>query len=119
MDNTAVFRFEGRWKEELVVTGSAGKFILVLAGNVVYLPPESVWPSLAPTWAADLWARLNVELENWVSARGATLQIDPTATVSAFYETFVEKSVRSWTWRPIWALLALGLLACAAWLLKV
>ncbi|MEJ2817789.1 MULTISPECIES: hypothetical protein [unclassified Caulobacter] len=117
MGDTRTFRFEGRWKEELVVVGPAGKFVLELVAGVAYLPPEDVWRGSAPAWAADLWATLKTELEDWGPAHGVTLGIDPTATVAPFYETLVEKRSRAAARRWLWSLLALGLLAGAAWLL--
>ncbi len=39
------FKFQPRWKEELVVTGDGGQFILELPMGVLsaYLPTESAW----------------------------------------------------------------------------
>lgn len=83
------FRFLARWKEELVVTGPGGSFILELPMGVLTacLPTHEVWWTVAPEWAVDLWPVLRAELGKWCAANSADLQIDPSATVSAFYET--------------------------------
>ncbi len=78
-----VFDFAPRWKEELVVTGPGGSFILELV-LAVYLPTEEVWPTIAPDWAVAFWPELKAELEQWCAANKAGLKIDPTATVSTF-----------------------------------
>jgi hypothetical protein len=82
------FRFTARWKEELVVNGPGGSFILELPKGVLTarLPAERVWPAVAPDWAVDLWPVLKAELEKWCAANGADLQIDPSATISPLCE---------------------------------
>lgn len=82
------FRFTARWKEELVVVGPGGSFILELpmGALIACLPTEQVWRTVAPNWAIDLWPVLKEELEKWCAANGADLQIDPSAKVSPFYE---------------------------------
>lgn len=84
----ATFRFTSRWKEELVVAGAGGSFILELPmGRLsAYLPTREAWKDLAPEWAADLWLVLKAELEAWCAANGADLVIDPTATVTPLHE---------------------------------
>jgi hypothetical protein len=51
-----MFQFKPRWKEELVVSGPGGSFVLELPMGVLsaYLPTEETWRSKAPAWAADL-----------------------------------------------------------------
>ena len=78
-----MFRFEPRWKEELVVTAAGGSFILELPMGVLsaYLPTEVEWKRRAPEWAVPLWADLKRELEEWCYMNNARLHIDPTAHV--------------------------------------
>lgn len=91
------FQFTARWKEELVVMGPGGPFILELPMGVLTacLPTERVWPAVAPVWATELWPVLKAELEQWCAANGAALQVDPTATVSPFYETSAQPTGRT------------------------
>jgi hypothetical protein len=81
--NQAVFHFKSRWKEELVVVGPGGSFVLEHPMGVlsVYLPTEEVWPTVAPSWASHLWTVLRDELEVWCTERNIVLNIDPTAAV--------------------------------------
>jgi hypothetical protein len=78
-----MFSFQPRWKEELVVTGPGGSFILELPmGSLsAYLPTEQVWHDKAPSWARDLWPVLKAELEQWCRDNDAALRIDETATI--------------------------------------
>ena len=77
------FSFKPRWKEELVVTGQAGAFVLELPmGHLsAYLPTEEVWQEKAPDWAKGLWAELRQQLELWCIENNARLVIDATANV--------------------------------------
>jgi hypothetical protein len=61
------FRFQPRWKEELVVIAQEGSFVLVLAMGIptAYLPLPAEWQQQAPEWARPLWATLRDELEEW------------------------------------------------------
>jgi hypothetical protein len=88
----ATFRFTSRWKEELVVAGPGGSFILELPmGRLsAYLPTREAWKDQAPEWAADLWPVLKAELEAWCDASRADLVIDPTATVTPLHEASPE-----------------------------
>lgn len=83
-----VFHFRARWKEELVVTGPGGSFILELPMGVLsaYLPTEDVWATVSPPWAMSLWPTLKAELERWCASNRAVLIIDETATVIALNE---------------------------------
>ena len=78
-----VFKFQPRWKEELVVTGPGGSFILELPMGILsaYLPTEQVWERKAPSWAKDLWPDLKKELEVWCKENKAEFVIDETAAV--------------------------------------
>lgn len=78
-----VFSFRPRWKEQLVVVGPGGAFVLELPMGILsaYLPPQQMWRSKAPAWAADLWPVLQRELEEWCKETGAILHIDETASV--------------------------------------
>jgi hypothetical protein len=80
---SSVFQFQPRWKEELVVTGPGGSFVLELPMGILSacLPPEELWPEKAPAWARDLWPTLKAELETWCRANEARFIIDPTADV--------------------------------------
>lgn len=77
------FKFQPRWKEELVVTGSGGSFILELPMGILsaYLPTEKVWVQKAPSWAKDLYPELKNELEAWCKENKAKFVIDETAGV--------------------------------------
>ena len=77
------FKFQPRWKEELVVTGDGGQFILELPMGVLsaYLPTESAWKSKSPEWAQNQYAELKQELEKWCKENKAKFYIDETAGV--------------------------------------
>ena len=79
-----VFQFRGRWKEELICTGSGGAFVLEnpIGVHAVYLPTKDVWQRTAPAWAKDLWPVLRIELEAWCKEHTAQLFVDATATVT-------------------------------------
>lgn len=79
----STFKFQARWKEELVCTGPGGTFVLELPMGVLsaYLPTEDVWKQKAPDWAKNLWPTLRAELEQWCAANKAQFVIDPTAGV--------------------------------------
>jgi len=79
----SVFKFEPRWKEELVVTGQGGSFVLELPMGVLsaYLPTEGAWEKKSPPWAKGLWSALKEELESWCKENKAELIIDETAEV--------------------------------------
>jgi hypothetical protein len=113
------FRFTARWKEELVVIGPGGSFILELPMGVLtaYLPTEQAWPMVAPDWALHLWPLLKAELEQWCIANGAELQIDPGATVIPFYEVATPPNGR--TIHVVGCLAVAVLLIAAAWLVLV
>lgn len=77
------FQFQPRWKEELVVSGPGGSFVLELPMGVLsaYLPTETAWRTSAPPWAIDLWPILRSELGEWCQVNKAELVIDATASV--------------------------------------
>jgi hypothetical protein len=77
------FTFQPRWKEELVVTGNGGEFILELPMGVLtaYLPTESTWKTKSPEWAKNLYSELEKELRLWCVENKANLIIDETAGV--------------------------------------
>lgn len=79
----SLFEFQPRWKEELVVTGPGGMFVLDLPMGVLsaYLPTEAEWKKRAPAWAADLWPELKQALELWCSRNEARFIIDEMAGV--------------------------------------
>ncbi len=78
-----MFRFQPRWKEELVCTCRDRSFILELPMGIlsVYLPTEEVWKEKCPAWARDLWPVLKVELEAWCEKNNARFFIDESAGV--------------------------------------
>jgi len=78
-----LFCFMPRWKEELVVTGSGGTFVLELPMGILsaYLPTEDEWQRRAPAWARSLWPALKTELEEWCRANDAQFYIDASASV--------------------------------------
>jgi hypothetical protein len=77
------FHFQTRWKEELVVSGSGGSFVLEMPIGVlsVYLPTEAEWERRAPAWAKKLWPILRRELEDWCQEHRAKFYIDHTAGI--------------------------------------
>ena len=80
----STFKFQARWKEELVCVGPGGSFVLELPMGrlTAYLPTEEAWKRQGPLWAVDLWGVLKVELEEWCRQNKAEFVIDPTATVA-------------------------------------
>ena len=77
------FQFSPRWKEMMVVTGPGGHFTLDFWMGIptISLPPEERWREVAPSWAAELWPELKVELEDWCRDNNTKLEIDPKAAV--------------------------------------
>ena len=81
-----MFRFQPRWKEELIVEvigGTNGSFMLEIVGNpaTVYLPTEPVWRARVPRWAQELWPQLHTELQSWCAGNRTTLVVEATAQV--------------------------------------
>ena len=79
------FEFHPRWKEELLVTGDGGAFVLELAMGVpsVYLPTQTVWKDSGPEWARELWPELKAELDEWCKSNKIDLYIEESASVFA------------------------------------
>ncbi len=79
----STFKFQPRWKEELVVSGPDDSFVLELPMGILsaYLSTESVWERRAPAWARDLWPQLKQELKEWCAANKAQFIIDESAGV--------------------------------------
>lgn len=77
------FTFQARWKEELVVTGPGGHFILELPMGIfsAYLPTEEIWMTKAPSWAKPLYPQIKQELKKWCEENKAELVIDESAGV--------------------------------------
>ncbi|MGI1680225.1 MAG: hypothetical protein K6L75_15905 [Cellvibrionaceae bacterium] len=77
------FTFQPRWKEELIVTGPGGSFVLELPMGILsaYLPSEDTWEKKAPDWARNYWSVLKQELEVWCQQNDANFFIDETASV--------------------------------------
>jgi hypothetical protein len=78
-----MFKFRPRWKEELLVEGPGGSFVLELPMGVLtaLLPTEEAWKQKAPAWAVTHWPMLKSELEQWCRESNAGFEIDPTADV--------------------------------------
>ena len=77
------FKFQQRWKEELMVMGDGGQFLLELPMGVlsVYFPTESAWKAKSPEWAKDQYSELKHELEEWSLKNKAILHVNETAGV--------------------------------------
>ena len=77
------FKFQAKWKEELIVTGEGGHFILDLPMGILsaYLPTEKAWKTKSPDWAKDYYIELKEELERWCFKNNAQLVVDETAYV--------------------------------------
>jgi hypothetical protein len=78
------FRFQQRWKEELVCSCSEGRFGLEITmggARKVYLPTEVSWPRRGPDWAKDQWESLHAQLIAWCEENGATLYLEEKASV--------------------------------------
>jgi hypothetical protein len=77
------FKFQQRWKEELVVTGDGGQFVLELPMGVlsVYFPTEAAWKAKSPEWAKNQYFELKQELEVWSLKNKAMFHVDETAGV--------------------------------------
>lgn len=77
------FKFQPKWKEELVISADEGSFKIDLAMGVLtaFLPTEEDWPEKAPDWARDMYAILKEELEVWCAENNAKLVIDDTGIV--------------------------------------
>ncbi|WP_300066653.1 hypothetical protein [uncultured Ruegeria sp.] len=73
------FQFKPRWKEELLVIGPGGSFVLDLPMGVLsaYLPTEENWQKNGPAWARELWPTLRNELEDWCKKNKAQFHLDP------------------------------------------
>jgi hypothetical protein len=81
-----LFRFQPRWKEELLVSGSGGSFVLDMPMGVssVNCPSETTWRECAPDWAQSLWPDLHRELEDWCAENGTDLYVYHSAPVYGF-----------------------------------
>lgn len=77
------FKFQAKWKEELIVTGEGGNFILeLLMGELtVYLPTEKTWRNKSPDWVKDNYIELKEELEQWCFENNAQLIINESANI--------------------------------------
>lgn len=82
--SSKIYRFQPRWKEELICTTTEGAFILVFAMGIptVYLPSQNHWPSVAPPWAKSHWQILNAQLSQWCAQHQTEFIIDDNAYVS-------------------------------------
>jgi hypothetical protein len=71
------FRFQPRWKEELVCECALGILVLdmTMGVTVVYLPNAQAWVSFAPLWAKPHWHTLHDQLQTWCSSQNIPLQL--------------------------------------------
>lgn len=78
------FKFEPRWKEELVGSCSEGTFVLEMTmGELnVFLPTETVWQEKAPSWAKSHWHTVRAQLEQWCSQQKIPLIVEDHAWVA-------------------------------------
>ena len=86
------YRFNLRWKEELVCECveqpgdvAVGKLVLeaTMGALTVYFPTESVWPSRAPAWALHERNEILCALRSWCEASKIPLVVDDSASVGA------------------------------------
>jgi len=79
----ATFSFRPKWKEELIVSGPGGDFVLVFWMGVptVELPTQERWSKIAPEWVKPLWSDLRSELEAWCGDNNVALEISETAAI--------------------------------------
>jgi hypothetical protein len=71
------FRFQPRWKEELVYECNLGSLVLDLTMGVttLYLPNAQAWPAIAPGWTIPHWQTLHDQLQAWCSSQNIPLQL--------------------------------------------
>jgi hypothetical protein len=79
-----IFEFQTRWKEELVVSGFGGVFVLehTMGVSMIFLPTKEVWQRNAPDWAKHYYAELKDELEFWCKKNNLPLRIESSAWVN-------------------------------------
>lgn len=77
-----MFRFEPRWKEELVVHHDAGSFVLAfpMGRPNVCLPSESRWIEISPSSLKAFWPDLHSQLEAWCKSHDLPLTINDEET---------------------------------------
>lgn len=77
------FKFEPRWKEELVCTSRMGSFILDMPMGVlsVLLPTQSNWERNAPPWAKEHWQTIYEQLETWCKENKVQFFVEESAAV--------------------------------------
>ena len=76
-------KFEPRWKEELVCTSPAGRFVLEMPMGVVsvYYPAKAAWAARGPAWAVPYWGEIHEQLSAWCAAENVPLYVDESAGV--------------------------------------
>lgn len=81
------FRFQPRWREELVCSCELGAVVIEMTmGGVkghVYLPSESIWQRQAPEWARPLWPELHAQLTAWCGSERMPLDVEDNAWVAS------------------------------------
>jgi hypothetical protein len=82
------FKFEPKWKEELVCSCALGSFVLDMPMGVVsvYLPTKEHWKEVAPHWALELWDALYQQLHDWCETQKIPLHLDPTGYAGGIWE---------------------------------
>ena len=77
------FTFQPRWKEELVVGCTDGKFVLEhpMGVSTVILPAQDVWVGSAPDWAINEYPTLKQELSEWCMSHGVVLEVNSTSVI--------------------------------------
>ena len=78
-----IFKFNARWKEELVVSCFGDEFILeyTMGVSTIFLPTRAVWQQSAPDWAKNHYTELKTELESWCKKNQIPLRVEARAWV--------------------------------------
>jgi hypothetical protein len=77
------YRFQAKWKEELVCSTNGKQFVLEfpMGTPTVYLPTKSRWSAISPAWASNHWDDLYDQLSTWCEANDVQLTVSETARV--------------------------------------
>jgi len=76
---TPTFRFQPRWKEELVCSCDLGSFVITMPMGVVSVdfPTEDTWEREAPVWAKPYWETVRTQLAAWCDSQKIPLYVGP------------------------------------------
>lgn len=71
------FRFEVRWKEQLVVHHAGGEFVLEfpMGRPTVCLPTHTRWQEIAPPELRSHWLELHEQLQEYCVLNGFGLEL--------------------------------------------